>query len=333
MMRKATHFNVRKNILQLVIAMLMIGAAGQIQAQDDCPPLTVFCQDLHTTFMPEACMVDVWAKDFISKINEPGPIDTAIFDISFDEDDLVMSQIFESMGGTSYEVEIWVTNKCNGDQTRCVVNLDIQDNTGDCPLRPCPFDPNPWCGYAVVTCSARGTGNGGRIIDTRKNSAAPRGDDWADPSTSGSAAVDFIDIPSFNLNQSGQIFGTALNRNTGDIYAAASDVYALDFQFAPSVGFPPPTCVGIGGSAGIYRTNFGNVNVFEPIIATRADYPAESVIIGDSFIPNSGNTVNCNPDSIVGDHGNGIGNIAFDNNSNHLFASNLEDGKIYSVFN
>jgi len=307
-MRKATLFNVRKNMIQLIVCMMMIGGIGQLQAQDDCPPLTVFCQDLHTSFMPD----------------------------SFDEnDDTQMSQIFQSKNGSSFEVTIWITNPCSGEQTRCLVNLDIQDNTGLCPTQLCPFDPNPWCGFAVVTCSATGTSQGGRIIDTRKNSQAVRGDDWADPSTPGAPAVDFIDVPDFGLNGTGQIFGTALNRDNGDIYVAATDVYAFDFQFAPSVGFPPPTCVGAAGAAGIYSTNFGSVNQVTPIITTLTSYPTaatfNNVIIGASRIPNTGNTIDCDPSVITGDHGNGIGNISYDRNSGHLFASNLEDGRIYSV--
>ena len=64
-MRKATFFNVREFAIKIIICLMMVGGIGQLQAQDDCPPLTVFCQDLHTSFMPELCMVDVWAKDFV----------------------------------------------------------------------------------------------------------------------------------------------------------------------------------------------------------------------------------------------------------------------------
>jgi len=70
-MRKATLFNMTKHMAQcLLVLVICISSLNIISAQDDCPPLTVFCQDLHTSFMADACMVEVWAKDFVSKIND-----------------------------------------------------------------------------------------------------------------------------------------------------------------------------------------------------------------------------------------------------------------------
>ena len=233
-----------------------------------CPPLTVFCQDLNTAFMPDTCMVEVWAKDFVSKINK-GELPLDSFGISFERNESVMNRVFRAEDGAFFEdIRIWVTTNC--DTTSCLVNLKINDNDPINPcIIPCPFDPNPWCGYAVVTCSAQGGASGGTIIDVRKNSRAPRGDDWANPAT-GTDTARFINVPGWRLNGTGQIFGTALNRTTGEIFVAATDVYAYDFQnFQPTTGFPPPTCVGPGGAAGIYRTRFSNVNQLDTIIRTR----------------------------------------------------------------
>jgi len=199
-MRKATLFNVRKNMIQLLACMMMIGGIGQLQAQQDCPPLTVFCQDLHTSFMPDLCMVNVWAKDFISKINTP-ETDINDFIISFDPDDLVMDMVYESRHGTSFEVSIFITNPCSGEQTQCLVNLDIQDNTGLCPTEPCPVDPNEWCGFGVVTCTTiQGTpdeltGTVAALVDIRKNSLAPRGDNWSNPLTAGADDIMVVRPP------------------------------------------------------------------------------------------------------------------------------------------
>ena len=70
----------------------------------------------------------------------------------------------------------------------------------------------------------------------------------------------------------------------------------------------------------------------EPCVSTLvindpSDYPAsDAAIIGTSEIPSS---LNIQDD--VARSGAGIGNVDYDYNSDHLFASNLEDGKIYSI--
>ena len=329
-MRKATLFNVQKNMILLLVSMMMIGGVGQLHAQDDCPPLTVFCQDLHTSFMPDLCMVDVWAKDFVSKINTP---DTDINDfiISFDPDGDEMNQIYESQHGTSFEVPIFITNPCNGEQTQCLVNLDIQDNTGLCPTEPCPVDPNPWCGFGVVTCTTiQGTpeeltGQVAALVDIRKNSQAPRGDNWSNPLTAGADDIEVVRPPSWNIARMGNIFGIAMNPRNGDIFFAASDIYDFDFQQFVTIGPPPPAVTGPAGSAGIYTVNFNNINTVRNLTLTNSNYTTASNAIGTRRIPNTGN------DATPANSGNGIGNIDFDLNSENLFVSNLEDGILYSI--
>ena len=339
-MREATLFNVRRNLVQYIALFLMIGVLGKVQAQD-CEPITVFCQDLHTTFMPEACMVEVWAKDFISKINEPGT-DLDDFFISFDRDDLQMSMEFQSTDGSIFpDVEIWIApfdsngDVCTDELTRCVVMLDVQDNTGDCPTDICPVDPSPWCGMSIISCTTvqgtdtETTGHVAAILDTRKNSQAPRGDNWSDPVGSGNQLP--IGRPeAWRISNLGNIFGISLNPRNGDIFFAASDIYDFDFQQFVTIGPPPPSVVGPAGSAGIYRTNIITPEVVNVLVSTTPNYPSQanfnSTIIGSNLIPNSGNDPNDNARS-----GNGIGNIDYDLRSDHLFATNLEDGKIYSI--
>ena len=308
----------------------MVGGIGQLQAQDDCPPLTVFCQDLHTSFMPELCMVDVWAKDFVSKINTP---DTDIneFIISFDPDGDEMNQVFESRHGTSFEIPIFVTNPCNGEQTQCLVNLDIQDNTGQCPTEPCPVDPNEWCGFGVVTCTTiQGTaeeltGQVAALVDIRKNSQAPRGDNWSNPLTAGADDIEVVRPANWNIARMGNIFGIAMNPRNGDIFFAASDIYDFDFQQFVTTGPPPPAVTGPAGSAGIYTANFSNPNTVRNLTLTNSTYTTAGNAIGTRRIPNTGN------DETPANSGNGIGNIDFDLNSENLFVSNLEDGILYSI--
>ena len=249
-----------------------------------------------------------------------------------------MSQIFLSEYGKQQTVRIYIEDAC-GNTTICEVDLDINDNTGDCP-ETCPVDPNPWCGFAVVTCSAFGQDDyTASIIDTRKNSEAPRGANWTNPIDTTQNKVDFIRPNSWQLGDIGQIFGTALSPVDGSIFFAASDVYAMDFKvYAEAIdpvllrGETPPTCPGPGGAAGIYRTSFDN-QAITTIVSTSTAYLNTAAAIGGTLIPNSGNDVECAAASIEGRSpiGNGIGNIAYDSRSNHLFASNLEDGKIYSI--
>ncbi len=336
-MRKAKLFTLHISVIRtLLLILLASGISQNVNAQVDCPPLTVFCQDLHTTFMPDSCMVEVWAKDFINKVNDR---ETSLDDfiISFEEDSEVMSKIFESVDGNSFEVTIWITSRCDTTlKTRCIVLLDINDNTGFCPTKPCPVDPNPWCGMAIITCSTVQTrpsekiGHVAAILDTRKNSNAPRGDNWSDPLTEDADVLPIARPEAWRISNIGNIFGIALNPTNGDIFLAASDVYDFDFQQFVTFGPPPPSVTGPAGSAGIYRSNIINPEATNVFVSTTSVYPApanfNATIIGSNLIPNTGN----DPDDTE-KSGNGIGNIDYDLRSNHIFASNLEDGKLYSI--
>lgn len=326
------------SMIMLVVFALSLAQSVQAQTPNGCP-FTIACHDLNTSFMPGACMVEVWAKDFIKKIDNDSLTFDQNYDVSFSEDSLVMSKVYFSEQGHDFIVKVWIKSKSTSCQTYCEVVLRINENTGECP-EICIFQPSPWCGYAVVTCSAPGNNDPvAAIIDTRKNSKAPRGDDWSRPRQSGKDTVKFLRPPSWTKAGIGMVFGTALNPLNGDIYLAASDVYAFDFkEFTATVGFPPPTCVGPAGAAGIYLTNFGSINTTSTLVSTLSNYPAtlaqfNATVIGSSQIPNTGNQINCNPTTIADRDtlGNGLGNIAFDKRSKHLFASNMEDGKIYSI--
>ncbi len=318
----------------LIVAMAMIWTRDA-KAQD-CPILTPLCLDLNTSFMPDACMVEVWASDFLSKINDGSlPLDS--FFISFHPTDTVLNKIFISEDGNEQFVTIYISDGCS--TISCDVTLSINDNTGVCPGE-CPIDVSPWCGYAVVTCSAFIDNDYvASIIDTRKNSQAPRGDNWTIPSDPNIDPVSFVRPNTWTLSSIGQVFGMALNPNDGSIFFAATDIYALDFkQYAEEIdpaflrGLTPPTCPGPAGSAGIYKTSFDDQSV-QNLVTTSTSYLTAVQAIGGTRIPNSGNDVECAITSIENRDpiGNGIGNIAYDTRSNHLYATNLEDGKIYSI--
>lgn len=131
----------------------------------------------------------------------------------------------------------------------------------------------------------------------------------------------------------GQVFGVMLNKQ-GDVYFAATAMYDT-----ATTGYPnpkrfvaatlPPTPVSnvgfhldaITNSIGlIYKASNSALNTVNAIItaevAGQSSIPGTSSGIGTSRIPNSGY---------------GIGNIAFSKDYNTLYASNLEDGKIYAI--
>ena len=297
-MRKATLFNIKQSVIRWAsLLVFVLGASLQAQAQD-CPPVTVFCQDLHTSFMADACMVEVWAKDFISKINNH---ETSLDDyiISFEEDSEVMSRVYESLDGNTYEVTIWITSRCDASlKTRCVVTLDINDNTGLCPRACCIA--NEWTGWAVSTCTADSVNIiAGKfddqvaiMYDVRLNSQSPRGDDWANPFTQGETALPELSPASWTLNNLGQIFGIATD-DIGTVYLASSDVYARNYNTLPQVNKP---------CGSIYR----------------AAPPSYNATLFASL-------------PVMCQELNGIGNIAYDYTNDQIFATNLEDGRIYRI--
>ncbi len=334
--------------LMVLAPLLTLGnIAAQNCANDNTPP-SIFCVDLNTTFMPDVCMVEIWAKDFIYKAsnNPDGTGGDAGITYSFDANTDVPNRIFFSDEGFLRNVRVYVRDSC-GNTTFCDVELSIDDNTGDCPSPGiCDVDINPWCGYAVVTCSAALPGDAiATIIDVRTNETAPRGDNWTRPVTPGATPVPILRPAAWTLGAIGMVYGLAINPRVGEIFLAASDIYAYDFQSFVSVGFPPPSCSGPAGPAGIYKSLF-NTNpaaitaapfvVTDTIAMPGNVFPTNAQIIGTNRIPNTGNTRECNVvtrEELLNRPrtGNGIGNIAYDKVSNHLFATNLEDGRIYSI--
>ena len=334
----------RSSCLFVLFVLLSHQSFSQFPCNDYTEP-TIFCRDLHTAFMPGVCMVEVWAKDLISKASDNHTKEEDLI-ISFDPEGTVFSIELFSENGSVQTVGVYVTDEC-GNQALCFVDIFINDNEGDCP-EACPIDVSPWCGYSVITCSAETCDDQvAAIIDMRFTSQAPKGDNWSDPYTPNVDPVPFIKPDAWQRGSIGMVYGIAVKPQTGKIFFAASDVYAYDFQQFVTVGFPPPTCTGSGGSAGIYISSFDDPETIIPMVKTSSTYLEANQVIGNNLIPNSGNfdgnEMACTPDvfcetpeeaaQIIADTtiGNGIGNIAYDPKSNHLVASNLEDGKIYSI--
>ena len=199
--------------------------------------------------------------------------------------------------------------KINLIKTVCFI---VAISSASCNKEECKYDAP--CietepeGYMVTTMEDnQGTSNVATIYKTTYNGSAPIGANWNDI-VLGAGQVGIIATPTWNVTNIGHVFGIALDNP--NIYLAATDVYAYDSSGS--------TAFGSAGSAGIYKTD---VNT-----------PAVTSVLTTTLIANTGYTVGTNqiPNSGVGT-GNSIGNIAFDKTNNQLFATNLEDGRIYRI--
>ncbi len=151
-------------------------------------------------------------------------------------------------------------------------------------------------GYAAVTCYSDGIGSGFVVglMDVRLAHLQSVNANWSPPTWHGPAGSPW------NRSNLGEVFGIAFDPS-GNIYVAATSVYN---------GAAPG---GPGGSGAIYQLHgvTGNITTFVSTLNA-----ASGSVVGTSTIPNTGN---------------GLGNIAWDAAHNQLFATNIEDGKIYRI--
>lgn len=153
---------------------------------------------------------------------------------------------------------------------------------------------NQYTGITVVTFKTDSTnGQVGGIYDTRNNLAASRGTDWGVALNTPSLT---IRPASWTRTSIGQIFGIAIDNNA-NVYLAASGVYGQNVLNTP-----------------YQNSNPGRIYKASPpawTAATFVDLPVTYAGSGGSL--------------------NGIGNIAHDKVNDQLFATNLDDGKIYRI--
>lgn len=168
-------------------------------------------------------------------------------------------------------------------------------------------------GYMVTTQSSNTYTSVGKIYKTTYNSNAPVGSDWNDSSL-GANQIQSVQPAMWTYNDIGLVFGIALNDSKG-VYLSATNIYEHLWPYVALSTYGP------GGSAGIYYTDIStaiSTNTTIPLVKTGPTSTPNTV--GTAFIPNSG----------IGS-GNSIGNIAYDKTNNQLFATNLEDGRIYRI--
>jgi hypothetical protein len=160
-------------------------------------------------------------------------------------------------------------------------------------------------GYMVNTFNMSTITNVGAIYKTTYNSAAPIGSDWNATSLGASKVVEVIP-PRWDISDIGQVFGIALD-DSGGIYLGATNLYNIDYSYIPTI------YGSTGGSAGIYKTDVVSLATID-LVTT--DLFSNTNTVGTAKIPNSGY---------------GLGNLAYDKVNQQLFATNLEDGRIYRI--
>ena len=139
-------------------------------------------------------------------------------------------------------------------------------------------------------------------------------------------SVDMYHHPSWYIDTIGNIFGVAINPNTGDYFATASSNYSnLFFGFDAILRY--------GDLAG--GTASGN----NDFAAGGAVYKMDAVT-GQAtvfaLLPQQSSTIvyrDCDFDEMVirTNSGLGLGNIAYDETYNQYFVTNIEDGRIYRL--
>lgn len=132
----------------------------------------------------------------------------------------------------------------------------------------------------------------GVLYDTRQNQTAPNGGDWG-------TTVPSMRPTNWTVANIGQVFGIATDSNN-NIFLASSDIYSRN-------------------NWGTKSLESGNNNRPSSCTQIYKCYPP-------SYIPEPFASLPSNCEAL-----NGIGNIAYDYVNNQLFASNLEDGKIYRI--
>ncbi|MBK8557244.1 MAG: T9SS type A sorting domain-containing protein [Lewinellaceae bacterium] len=190
-------------------------------------------------------------------------------------------------------VVTWTATDDCGNKVTCSFSVTVV-----CDMMP----QDTVCGWTVGTLYGNGSADQVAILyDTRFNSTALPGSDWG-------ATMPNKKPVGWTLGKVGNVFGIALDNNS-QIYLAATDVYHYDAPWLNSTAGP-------AGPGGIYKTDF---NLLVPNAIVNTLNSATLCPVGGNMIPNKGG------------NGNGIGNIAFDPVNNQLFATNLEDGRIYRM--
>jgi len=160
-----------------------------------------------------------------------------------------------------------------------------------------------------------------RVADIKTvgdQSGAPHGSNWVLPENPA--------LSNWSVGSMGQVFGIAID-DIGNVYFASTAMYwgaqsAALWNNAQRLADATPATSGAGGSG--YKLTGGPAGIYK---ADKAALNTVTVLTGTIIAP-SGGGIGTNT---IPNTGFGIGNIAYAKTIDKLYASNLEDGKIYCI--
>jgi hypothetical protein len=176
--------------------------------------------------------------------------------------------------------------------------------TGDCPENVCEI--HEYTGVMVATCTAPvGTNETVAVLyDIRPNGTVNRTRNWQATVLAPFPSQNSVIGANWKIDSIGQVFGIATD-DSANVYLAHSDVYLVRLNQNPNGTYIPNQPANIPPGR-IYKAR-------PPLFKAE-----EFVTLPVSLTPSPFN---------------GLGNIVYDRKHNQLFATNLEDGKIYRISN
>ncbi|MDF1697314.1 MAG: hypothetical protein P1U56_15835, partial [Saprospiraceae bacterium] len=202
-------------------------------------------------------------------------------------------------------------------------NPDWGDNTTSCVT-----DALLYPGVAVVTCGVvEDVPAAGRYVVAylAMNNAIPTAAPFRDNITDPDSALHSSDWLVSNI---GNVFGTAINQQTAEVFVTASSNYGAGFGFINNS--PAVLNYGVVGSPANATEAAGTVYRIDPVTG------AVTVFVR---LPQQTTTLehwDCEDDAIEitrTNTGVGLGNIAYDELNDQFFVTNTEDGRIYRISN
>ncbi len=178
---------------------------------------------------------------------------------------------------------------------------------------------NPGMDAVYTQFNGQPTGKVAEVKKLGNQLTAPHNINWVPPAFT-------PPITSWTMANMGQIFGTAID-DAGNVYFSATAMYKGACLYAPyyaaqHLAYPTALVVSAGcdgyniagGAAGIYKADAANLNTLT-VLSTTINATSGGGV-GTNTIPNTGYC---------------IGDLGYAKGIDKLYASNLEDGKIYCI--
>ncbi len=146
------------------------------------------------------------------------------------------------------------------------------------------------------------------LVDVRNPASTTTGTNWQPDMFHNETST--APVNQWTARRMGLVFGIAIDKR-GNIFVAASRIYGIQ----GITGDTAPGLWGSAGSGGVYRIDRATGNVTDFITTNNAA----------SYTTAGGNS------NKIPNTGSGLGNLAYDKNTEQLFVTNFEDGKIYRL--